>query len=266
MNDSFDNEAVLGRFRQWLEETRREAGAAQEEAEFPADQTAAQPVGLLQLVEEFTALRHEVKLQTKSSRGLGEKVEQTLAALQQAAELFRSVESKETNASQAAARPLVESLIELDESLGRGRAVIDTARRRLLEDLCGHVQEQLDDLLLRLPRWRRWLCRAWCRGARDVLVQRVALTYREIFDSLIEGYDLILGRLQRAMKKADLYRIECVGRQADPNLVTVVEVVDDPLRPPGLVVEQIRPGYFWKDKVIRFAEVRAVQGRTASNP
>jgi molecular chaperone GrpE len=97
-------------------------------------------------------------------------------------------------------------------------------------------------------------------------VQRVALTYREIFDSLIEGYDLILGRLQRAMKKADLYRIECVGRQADPNLVTVVEVVDDPLRPPGLVVEQIRPGYFWKDKVIRFAEVRAVQGRTASNP
>ena len=45
--------------------------------------------------------------------------------------------------------------------------------------------------------------------------------------------------------------------------MTVVEVVDDPLRPPGLVVEEMRPGYYWKDKVIRFAEVRAVQGRTA---
>jgi molecular chaperone GrpE (heat shock protein) len=45
--------------------------------------------------------------------------------------------------------------------------------------------------------------------------------------------------------------------------MTVVEVVDDPMLPPGLIVEQIRPGYYWKDKVIRFAEVRAVQGRTA---
>ena len=118
-------------------------------------------------------------------------------------------------------------------------------------------------LLLRLPRWRRWLCRAWCRRAREILVQRMALTHRDIFDSLVEGYDLILGRLQRAMKKAELYRIECVGQTVDPNLMTVVEVVDDPLRPPGLVVEEMRPGYYWKDKVFRFAEVRAVQGRTA---
>jgi molecular chaperone GrpE (heat shock protein) len=44
--------------------------------------------------------------------------------------------------------------------------------------------------------------------------------------------------------------------------MTVVEVVDDPLHPPGLVVDELRPGYYWKDKVLRFAEVRAVQGRT----
>jgi molecular chaperone GrpE len=264
MNDSLDNEAVLGRFRQWLEETRREAESLPGDAEVSAEPSDARPVGLLQLVEEFTALRHEVKLQTKSSRGVAERTEQALAVMQQAMELFRSVEAKEKEAGQQAAKPLVESLIELDEALGRGRTVIDTARRRLLEDLTGQVQEQLDGLLLRLPAWRRWLCRSWCRRTKEILVQRVALTYRDIFDSLIEGYDLILGRLQRAMKKAELYRIECVGRQADPNLMTVVEVVDDPLRPPGLVVDQIRPGYYWKDKVIRFAEVRAVQGRTAS--
>ena len=262
MNDSLDNEALLGRFRQWLEETRREADALPKDAEVLAEQAEARPVGLLQLVEEFTALRHEVKLQTKSSRGVAERTEQALAAMQHAIELFRSVEAKEKEAEQQAAKPLVESLMELDEALGRGRAVIDTARRRLLEDLTGHIQEQLDDLLLRLPAWRRWLCRSWCRQTKEILVQRVALTYRDIFDSLIEGYDLILGRFHRAMKKAELYRIDCVGRSVDPNLMTVVEVVDDPLRPPGLVVDQIRPGYYWKDKVIRFAEVRAVQGRT----
>ena len=35
---------------------------------------------------------------------------------------------------------------------------------------------------------------------------------RDFFDSLAEGYQLILGRLGRAMKQADLYRIECVGK------------------------------------------------------
>ncbi len=33
MNDSLDNEALLGRFRQWLEETRREADALPDDAE-----------------------------------------------------------------------------------------------------------------------------------------------------------------------------------------------------------------------------------------
>jgi len=263
MTDSLDSEAMLDRFRQWLDEVRREADALPEDAEVALEQSDARPSGLLQLVEEFTALRHEVKLQTKSSRGVAERTEQALAAMQQAMELFRSFEAREKEAGQSAAKPLVESLIELDEALGRGREVIDTARRRLLEDLTGEIQEQLSALLLRLPAWRRWLCRSWCRRAQEVLVQRVGLTYRGIFDSLIEGYDLILGRLQRAMKKAELYRIECVGRQVDPNLMTVVEVVDDPLRPPGLVVDQIRPGYYWKDKAIRFAEVRVIQGQRA---
>jgi molecular chaperone GrpE len=89
------------------------------------------------------------------------------------------------------------------------------------------------------------------------------MAHRDIFDSLLEGYGLMLSRLQRAMTKAELYRIQCVGKPADPNLMTVVEAVDDPLRPPGLVIDELRPGYYWKGKVIRFAEVRAVQSRTA---
>ena len=262
MNDSPGNEMMVDRFRQWLEETREEAGSLPEEAEVVSDSPAARPVGLLQLVEEFTALRHEVKLETKSSRGLSERTEQALGAMGQAIELFRAVGAKEAEAGRLAARPLVESLVDLDEALVRGRAVIDTARSRILDDLAGPVREQLDDLWLRLPRWRRWICRAWRRGAAEILVQRTALAHREIFDALVEGYGLILGRLQRAMKKAEVYRIQCVGNPVDPNVMTVVEVVDDPLRPPGLVIEEVRPGYYWKDKVFRFAEVRAVQGRT----
>jgi molecular chaperone GrpE len=261
MNSQLDEETMLDRFRQWLAEARQEAGALPEEVD-AGEPCAARPLGLVQLVEAFTALRHEVKLQTKSARAAGERTEQALAATQAAVELLRGAGAKEAEAARAAGKPLVESLMELDEALVRGRAVIDAARRRMLDDLAGRVGQQLDALLLRLPAWRRWLCGAWCRGAREILLERAALAHRDTFDSLLEGYDLILARLQRAMKKADLYRIPCLGKPADPNLMTVVEVVDDPLRPPGLVTDELRPGYYWKDKVLRFAEVRAVRGRT----
>lgn len=257
-----NNGQVLEEFRNWLDEVRAEADAIADE-QLPEDLLADSGfVGLSQLVEGFTAFRHELKLQTKSSRALAERTETTISTMQEAIEAFRTVEARESQAAQEAAKPLVESLIELDESLKRGRTVIDNARRSILEDLTGQLQDQLGDLLRRQPFWRRWICRRWHRAAGEILLQRTALLHRNIFDSLVEGYEVILKRLARAMEREGIYRIVCVGKPVDPGTMTVVEAVDDPLRPPGMVVEEIRPGYYWKDRLIRFAEVRAVQGRT----
>ena len=46
--------------------------------------------------------------------------------------------------------------------------------------------------------------------------------------------------------------------------MTVIEVVDDPDRPPGEVVDEVRRGYTWRGRVLRFAEVRA--SRTPAQP
>ena len=93
-NGSLENQTTIDRFRQWLEEAVLRPMSLPDE-EDPLEQGDDPKVGLLQLIEEFTAVRHEVKLQTKSSRGLAERTEQALAAMQQAAELFRSAGSKE---------------------------------------------------------------------------------------------------------------------------------------------------------------------------
>lgn len=275
MNAWPDNENVLARFRGWLEEARAEADAIADE-ELPEAIPSvghrgcptewageSDSLGLSQFVQEFTALRHELKLQTKSSRGLAEQTEATLKTMQEAIDLFGSIQAKESQAAQRAAKPLVESLLDLDEALYRGRAVIDAAHRHILEDLSGKLQDQLDELWRRQPVWRRWICRRWHHAAREILLQRTALIHRDVFDSLVEGYGLILKRLGRAMEKEGVYRIQCVGKPVDSNTMTVVEAVVNPLQPPGIVVEEVRPGYYWKDKVIRFAEVRAIQGRTA---
>jgi molecular chaperone GrpE (heat shock protein) len=41
--------------------------------------------------------------------------------------------------------------------------------------------------------------------------------------------------------------------------MTVVELVDAPGVPAESVVAELRPGYTWRERVIRFAEVRAAR-------
>ena len=257
-----DHEVILARFRDWLEQARSECDSLDEPAS--NEELAGEPVGLYQLVEQLTALRHDVKLLTKSARGSEERHEATLLSLQAAIEQFRAIPSKVTDAADKAARPLAEALADLDEALVRGRAVIEQARQRVLGDVASElqqVQQRLDELYRTQPWWRRLLCRPWHEAAREIYTGRTLDTYRGIFDSLLEGYDLILNRLRRTMSEQSIVRTRCLGEPVDPNRMTVLEVVSDPSRRPGTVVEEVRPGYCWDGRVLRFAEVKAVGER-----
>jgi molecular chaperone GrpE len=162
-------------------------------------------------------------------------------------------------AAEKAAEPLVRALVELDEALERGAAAVEAARERIAEQSAGELHAQLDELAGREPGWKRWLCRSWHRAASEVCARHAAEVQQPLFDSLAEGYSLIQGRLWRTMAQAGIERMECAGLPVDPHTMTVVEAVDDPSVPPGTVVEEIRPGYCWNGKVVRYAEVRAAR-------
>lgn len=261
-------EEVIGRLRHWLNETRDEAALRGETDETDEagdfDDASGEAVGLYQLVEQMTALRHEVKLLTKASRGGEERHEATLLAMQAAIEQFRSVNSGDSQAADQIARPLVEGLADLDESLLRGRRAIESSRRKMLEDAGRQLQRargQFEQLYQSQPWWRRALCRPWHAAALDIHSDRALDSLRAVFDSLLEGYDLIQSRLQRTLDEQQIIRMQCVGRQVDPHCMTVVEAVSDASQPPGLVVAELRCGYYWNTKVLRFAEVQAIGER-----
>ncbi len=259
MNGWPDHEEVLTRFRDWLDEARSECDSLDEDVE--GEPWSGDGTGLCQLVEQLTALRHDVKLMTKAARGTEECAEATRLTLQAAIEQFRSVEANEEEAADKAAQPLAEALFELDESLIRCRKVIQQAKSRVLEDLDAELKEvraRLDALFGTQPWWRRLLCRPWHEAARKLYSGRALDTSRTFFDALLEGYSLIEKRLRRTMQEQSIVRMQCLGEQADPNRMTVVEVVTDLSRQAGTVVEEIRPGYCWKGRVLRFAEVKAV--------
>jgi len=261
-----DTDALLEGFRTWLGQVREESRSMTTSASSPksdgdaesAAEAAASDLGLVDLVREFTALRHEVKLQTKSGRGLEEQTAAAIAAMEEAGRQFRAVAPQEAEAGRRAAMPLIESMADLDDALARAQAVVESACGRLGGESRATFSLKFADLFAAQPAWKRWLCRSWYTGARD-LCQAHAADSKRIVDALAEGYAMVRKRLQRAMAKEGLYRMVSVGLPVDPHAMTVIEVVDSDEHAPGTVVEEIRPGYRWNDKVVRFAEVRAAR-------
>ncbi len=250
--ERIDEEELLDRFRHWL----REASAEADRLDAEGTEPEAPVVGLYRLVEEFTALRHEVKLQTRGTRGLQEQAESLLGGLRGAIEQFQSVEPREQQAAWAAGRSLAEALAELNEALDRGRAGIERLRQRYDEGPT--LDESLADLFARQSWLERLFTRSYHARVMHVARQGVA-AFREQLDALDEGYELIQSRLRRALRAEEIEPIDAPGQPVDPERMTVVEMVDRPDLPPGVVVDEVRRGYTWKGRVLRFAEVRAAR-------
>lgn len=265
MRSEWDNDEIVERFRDWLNHTAREihdlgeAGHASDEADGAAAEWPA--TGLLQVVEALTAMRHELKLQTRSGRSLEESLQAARQSLDAAMRQFQSVQAKEAESARRAAQPLVEALAGLDESLWRGTRALEISHRQLTEKAPQRLRQILDDEYRRLSWWRQWSIRVWHSQLRDQIAAATASVAEEEFSQIMEGYRLIQDRVRQELRKQGLSRVETVGRRVDPTCMTVVDVVDDPNLPPETVVDELRPGYLWRETVIRCAEVRAVKSR-----
>ena len=251
-----EEEQVLNRFREWLDATRAETGLLTDE-DLTQVSTDVRTVGLNDVVEAFTALRQEVKLQTKSSRTVQDCADSTIAALESAIERFNNVEAKETAAARAAVLPLVKTIAELRESVDRGRTVIERAAAKVSDETRTRFVNWLDEETRREAWWRRWMVRRFRRALESRWEQQLREIHQPLCESLVDGYRLIQQRLDRAMQDHEIRRIDCVGRPVDPHCMTVVGLEEDSGRPPGIVVEDVRPGYYWRTEVVRYAEVRA---------
>ncbi|MGB6042345.1 MAG: nucleotide exchange factor GrpE [Pirellulales bacterium] len=259
---------VLTQLGQWLDETGGEVAAGDDSLSDALDAVAVSQMDLsvvsYPLLEKLSSLRHEVKLLTKAARCSEERTEATLLAMQAAIEQFQSLQTSQAEAAQTVQRPLVETLIDMDESLLRGRRAIENARHQILDELDRGLrqrQQQFETLYRAQPWWRRWLCRPWHAAATDLVCGQLLAEHRQALNSLLEGYDLICSRLRRTMDQQSIVRMECLGRTVDPHSMKVLEIVTDPARPAGQVVEEVRPGYHWRGQTFRYAEVRATSER-----
>jgi molecular chaperone GrpE len=217
-------DAVLIDFRNWLEELAA-APAETPVAERPS--SAGYPAGsptvdLATVVAAFTALRHEVNLQTKATRAQSEQLAQALEARNQTAD---------DNDEDAAVRPLIKAVAEVFDTLTRTTAEIDRLREATADS----------------PSLLRKLF-----GARqNPIADRLA--------AAATGLRMSERRVERLMREVGLEPVECVGQRFDPETMEAVEAVMSNEQQAGTVVEELRRGYLWNGRVFRFAQVRVAK-------
>src|SRR5262249_2812134 len=116
---------------------------------------------------------------------------------------------------------------------------------------------------VRLPVWARWLglgrhVDAALAPVRSAHADEIA-RFRQMADAVRAGSALSAQRRERALEQHGVERVACVGQPFDPETMEVAEVVRDPDRTAAEVVDELRPGYRWRGRLLRYAQVRVAR-------
>lgn len=74
-------------------------------------------------------------------------------------------------------------------------------------------------------------------------------------EEIIEGIRLIHGGFLNVLKRHSIEAVESAGETFDPNKHEALAIVPSEDHPPGVVMEQLKKAYFFKDKLLRPAQV-----------
>jgi len=236
---------ILADFRDWLTEAAAPPGTANEPPS----------VDLHTLVSQFTALRHEVNLQTKAARSSLEQTGEALARLGDAVETLEEQPGADDDV-----KPLLKALVDVYDNLGIALRQA-TRQREALEKALG----DLAVAPVRAPAaslWSRFFRRtteSLTPDEREPRGTEAATLVRSSLDALIAGYKMSLARVDRALAQFELETIPAQGQTFDPELMEAVEVAGDSGQPAGEVIEELRRGYLWRGAVFRFAQVKVAR-------
>ncbi len=71
-----------------------------------------------------------------------------------------------------------------------------------------------------------------------------------------DGQLMSLKRFTQLLQRYQVYPIECKGELLDPTKMHAVETISNPELDNGIVVEELRTGFLYKNQILRLAEVK----------
>ena len=222
---------------------RRESGA----------EDAPELFGAMDIVEAFTALRQELKMQVRNGRDLQQALSDGLGRIEQ------RVAAQPTHEDSVAAseepRQLAEAVAEMEESLQRA---LEALPPRPTPSQKTNLIDGFDAAVRRASWGARTFAGKLLLELRELVEQAAdEATEREaMLDSTRRGLELLLQRTLRLMQQCDIQRVDVLHQPFDAEAMHAVDVVDDPSVPSSHIAEQIRPAYRWRGRILRYADVR----------
>jgi molecular chaperone GrpE len=212
---------------------------------------------LVDVIEAFTAMRHEWRGQTKESRAVAESIQSAVGAIQ---DLQAKLLAQTADTPLDVSRPLAKLLAETDHQLTRAVQVVRrTATNRRQRDEAGALAVR--EYFAGMSGLARW----FARPLLAFVMEQVQPSESSTADPAMEGLELILARLRNAMQQQHIQRLDAIGQVFDANTMTAIGTIASDEYPAGHVAEQLSPGYQWRGQVLQFAEVRVTAEAVVSD-
>jgi len=272
-------DAILATFRAWLMELNQPPEA-------PAESLA--PFDLSTVVAQFTALRHDVNLQTKAVRAHAEQSAEVLKMMATPTKPPPPVPQQDRD---DVLKPLLKAIVDISDSLALALRQTTKAQENaepLLEALAEFELPEAPEaipILLKVSSpgffarlfgakakpaaeatdadsepWAEWaLAVNDAHAAQSEEIAALADKLNPMIEGITDGYAMSLRRVERVFEQVGLMPIPAEGEPFDAELMEVVEAISGSDEPSGTVLEEVRRGYRWKGKVFRFAQVKVAR-------
>lgn len=211
-----NNEELVERFRVFLAADSDRAAT-----------TTERDIDLYSLFSELTALKNEVRIESRQFKNSLDDFKSVFTTLDEAnqnlTEKLEQDQREQEKIKEQAVQPLLDDLIDIHDRLAAGLAV------------------------LAKPRPTTMFSR-FCKQERATL------------DAMGQGQKMILDKVESILAANGVVPMEVEGHKFDPRTMRAMGTAWDPQRAEGEVIEEIRKGFLRGDIAMRLAEVKINKG------
>lgn len=211
--DNDSKNRLLAQFQEYLETT-----------DLGLEEEGSPQTDLFDLFSEMSALRNEVKIESRQFKTALDEFKNTLDLLH-------------TGHAQ------------LNRELDKNREALQTQRRDISRSMLLDLLDVYDRLAAGLKVLENYQPVSGWFGHSTKQDQ-------QFVHSIQEGQTMILRKIEQILTKHQVQAIDALHQPIDPHCMSVVEVDHQPDIANGVVVEELRKGFFWDGQVLRLAEVK----------
>ena len=210
-------------------------------------------LGAVDIVEAFTTLRHELKLQVRGGRELQQSLIDMIQRLEQR---ITSLPTSTSANISSESRKLAEAIAEIEEGLQRAIESIVQKSESARSDI--NVLNRYDAMVAKAPWIAKTFAGNWLEDLRAGLAHSIATAKRadSTQDATHRGLELLLARVHRLMQQCEIERVNVLHQPFDAESMNAIDLIVDPQVPSAHVAQQLRPLYRWRSNTLRCAEVR----------